>query len=127
IDSHLRGLELLGAEFRFEHGYIEARADHLVGTRVVLEYPMVGATENVLLAAVRAKGTTVIENAAREPEIADLAAFLNRMGAQVIGGGTSTITIEGVEDLSAVDHEVIPDRIEAATYLAAVGLAGGEI
>ena len=127
IDSHLRGLELLGAEFHFEHGYIEAQAHTLVGTRVVLEFPMVGATENVLLAAVRAKGTTVIENAAREPEIADLAAFLNRMGAQVIGAGTSTITIEGVEELVAVEHEVIPDRIEAATYLAAVGVAGGEI
>ena len=86
-----------------------------------------GATENALMAAVLAKGTTVIDNAAREPEIADLAALLNRMGAQVIGAGTSTITIEGVEDLQAVEHTVVPDRIEAATYLAALGVAGGEI
>src|SRR6185437_14516206 len=87
----------------------------------------VTATENILLAAVLAKGTTVIDNAAREPEIADLAAFLNRMGASVIGAGSSTITVEGVERLVPADHEVVPDRIEAATYLAAVGVAGGEI
>jgi UDP-N-acetylglucosamine 1-carboxyvinyltransferase len=87
----------------------------------------VGATENALMAAVLAKGTTVIDNAAREPEIADLAAFLNRMGAGVVGAGTSTITVEGVEDLSPVEHTVIPDRIEAATFLAAAGIAGGEI
>ncbi|HUQ40573.1 MAG TPA: UDP-N-acetylglucosamine 1-carboxyvinyltransferase [Acidimicrobiales bacterium] len=127
IDAHLRALELLGAEFEVRHGYIEARAEHLVGNRVMLEFPSVGVTENVLLAAVLAKGTTTIENAAREPEIADLGACLNRMGAQIIGAGTSTIEIEGVGELHAVDHESIPDRIEAATFLAAVGLAGGEI
>src|SRR4051812_265428 len=127
IDMHLSGLEQLGATFEFSHGFIEARADQLIGSRVVLEFPSVGATENVLMAAVRAKGTTVIENAAREPEIADLCAFLNGMGSQVFGAGTSTIEIEGVDELSATEHEVVPDRIEAATYLAAVGLAGGEI
>jgi UDP-N-acetylglucosamine 1-carboxyvinyltransferase len=127
IDLHLRGLEQMGATFDFAHGVIEARCDQLLGTRVLLEFPSVGATENLLMAAVLAKGTTVIDNAAREPEIADLAAFLNRMGARVEGGGTSTITIEGVTDLTAVDHSVIADRVEAATYLAAVGLAGGEI
>ena len=120
IDFHLGGLEQMGAEFQLSHGYIEARAEQLVGARILLEFPSVTATENILMAAVLAKGTTVIENAAREPEIADLAAFLNRMGASVVGAGSSTIEIEGVEEL-------IPDRIEAATYLAAVAVAGGEI
>ena len=127
IDMHLAGLEQMGATFEFAHGYIEARAGHLVGTRIVLEFPSVGATENILMAAVLAKGTTVIDNAAREPEIADLAAFLNRMGAHVLGAGTSTIEIEGVDELAPVEHAVIPDRIEAATYLAAVAIAGGEV
>jgi len=127
IDMHLKGLETLGVRFNSEHGYIEAEADRLLGSRVVLDFPSVGATENVMMAAVRAKGTTVIENAAREPEIADLAAFLNRMGAKVLGAGSSTITIDGVNELVAVEHTVIPDRIEAATYLSALGIAGGEI
>jgi UDP-N-acetylglucosamine 1-carboxyvinyltransferase len=127
IDMHLKGLEQLGATFEFAHGFIEARADVLTGARILLEYPSVGATENALMAAVLAKGTTVIDNAAREPEIADLASLLNRMGARVLGAGSSTITVEGVESLSAVDHTVVPDRIEAATFLAAVGVAGGEI
>lgn len=127
IDFHLAGLAQMGAEFEVSHGVIEARADVLSGTRVVLEFPSVGATENILLGAVLAKGTTVIDNAAREPEIADLAAFLNRMGAVVEGAGTSTLTVDGVAELSAVEHTVIPDRVEAATFLAAVGMAGGEI
>lgn len=127
VDMHLKALEELGATFEFSHGYIEARAEVLTGTRILLEFPSVGATENVLMAAVLAKGTTVIDNAAREPEIADLAAFLNRMGATVLGAGSSTITVEGVEELSSVEHTVVPDRIEAATFLAAVGIAGGEI
>ena len=93
IDMHISGLEALGVRFESAHGYIEARCDNLVGTRVVLEFPSVGATENLLMAAVRAKGTTVIENAAREPEIADLAAFLTRMGSRIVGGGTSTVEI----------------------------------
>src|SRR5438874_11371707 len=127
IDMHLKGLEQLGATFEFSHGYIEGHADALTGANILLEYPSVGATENALMAAVRAKGTTVIDNAAREPEIADLAAFLTRMGARIVGGGTSTIEIEGVDELSPVDHTVIPDRIEAGTFLAAVGVAGGEV
>ena len=127
IDMHLRGLEDLGATFTTSHGVIEGRVERLFGARVLLEYPSVGATENLLLAAVTAKGTTVIDNAAREPEIADLAAFLTAMGAEVSGGGGSTITIEGVERLHPAEHTVIPDRIEAATYLAAVGMTGGSI
>jgi len=127
IDMHLAGLEQMGVNFEFRHGYIEASTDQLLGARIMLEFPSVGATENLLLAAVLAKGTTVIDNAAREPEIGDLAALLNRMGAQVLGAGSSTIEVEGVEELDAVDHTVIPDRIEAATYLTAVALAGGEI
>jgi UDP-N-acetylglucosamine 1-carboxyvinyltransferase len=127
IDMHLAGLEQMGAHFQVRHGYIEATTDQLLGARIVLEFPSVGATENLLLAAVLAKGTTIIENAAREPEIADLAALLNRMGAMIVGAGTSTLEIEGVTDLEPADHTVIPDRIEAATYLAAVALAGGEI
>lgn len=127
IDMHLRGLEALGAEISVEHGVVKARAQNLQGARVLLDFPSVGATENVLMAAVRAKGTTVIENAAREPEISDLVAMLNRMGARIMGSGSSTITIDGVDELKAVEHRVIPDRIEASTYLAAVGIAGGEI
>ena len=127
IDMHLRGLEDLGATFTTSHGVIEGRVERLLGARVLLEYPSVGATENLLLAAVTAKGTTVIDNAAREPEIADLAAFLTAMGAEVSGGGGSTITVEGVERLHPAEHTVIPDRIEAATYLAAVGMTGGSI
>ncbi len=127
IDMHLRGLEQLGARFETAHGYVDGRCDRLLGTEILLEFPSVGATENALMAAVLAKGATVVDNAAREPEIADLAAFLNRMGAHVEGAGSSTIRIEGVDELVAVEHAVIPDRIEAATYLAAVGMAGGEI
>ncbi len=127
IDMHLRGLEQLGAHFEMTHGYIDGRCDRLLGAELLLEFPSVGATENALMAAVLAKGTTVVDNAAREPEIADLAAFLNRMGGQIEGAGSSTIRVEGVERLTAVQHRVIPDRIEAATYLAAVGMAGGEI
>lgn len=129
IDMHQKGLEALGARLAIRHGYIEAEAPALTGARIVLEYPSVGATENALMAAVLAKGTTIIDNAAKEPEIWDLASFLNRMGAKVLGAGTSTLTIEGVErgDLSGVTHTVVPDRVEAATYLSAVAVAGGEI
>ncbi|MGI8664284.1 MAG: UDP-N-acetylglucosamine 1-carboxyvinyltransferase [Acidimicrobiales bacterium] len=126
IDMHLKGLEQLGASFEIAHGYIEGTADRLLGTTIVLDYPSVGATENALMAAVLAKGTTVIDNAAREPEIADLAAFLDRMGARVVGAGSSTIRVEGVEALVAVEHTVIPDRVEAATFLAALAVCGGE-
>jgi UDP-N-acetylglucosamine 1-carboxyvinyltransferase len=129
IDLHLKGLEALGARLAISHGYVEAEAPTLAGARIVLEYPSVGATENALMAAVLAKGTTVIDNAAREPEIWDLASFLNRMGARIVGAGSATITVEGVErgDLEGVEHAVVPDRIEAATYLSAVAVAGGEI
>jgi UDP-N-acetylglucosamine 1-carboxyvinyltransferase len=127
IDMHLKGLELMGAEFDIVHGNIEARCDRLLGARIVLEFPSHTATDNLLMAAVLAKGTTIIENAAREPEVADLAAMLNRMGANVIGAGSSTIEVQGVVELHAVEHTVIPDRIEAATWVAAVGIAGGEV
>lgn len=127
IDWHLDALRRLGAEFHTEHGVIEGRAERLVGTRIVLEYPSVGATENVMMAAVLAEGETVVENAAKEPELADLAAFLNRMGARIIGAGSSTVRIEGVERLHPVDHAVIPDRLEAATFLTGLAVAGGEL
>ena len=127
VDYHLIGLESMGATITGAHGYIEARAERLMGARVVLEFPSHTVTDNLMMAAARAKGTTVIENAAREPEVADLAALLNRMGARVVGAGTSTIEIEGVDELQPVEHSVIPDRVEAASFLTAVGLAGGEI
>ena len=127
IDMHLKGLEAMGAEFDIVHGNIEARCDRLIGARVVLEFPSHTATDNLLMAAALAKGSTVIENAAREPEVADLAAMLNRMGARVTGAGSSTIEVEGVDELRAVEHTVIPDRIEAATWVAAVGIVGGEM
>jgi UDP-N-acetylglucosamine 1-carboxyvinyltransferase len=127
LDMHIRGLEAMGAEVMVEHGFIHARCNALCGARIVLDYPSVGATENLLTAAVLAKGETVIENAAREPEITDLTAFLNRMGAHVIGAGTSTITIEGVDGLVAADTEIMGDRIEAGTFLMACGIAGGEV
>ena len=128
IDMHLRGLEAMGAELKVAHGFIEGRVNRLCGARIVLEWPSVGATENLLTAAVRAKGQTVIENAAREPEITELAAMLNRMGAHVLGAGSSTIEVEGVDDLESVESvEVIGDRIEAGTLLMACGIAGGEI
>jgi UDP-N-acetylglucosamine 1-carboxyvinyltransferase len=127
IDIHLRALESLGASFATEHGDIEGRCGRLSGARVVLEFPSHTATDNVLMAAVLAKGTTVIENAAREPEVVDLAAFLSAMGARISGAGTSRIEVEGVDDLAPAQHEVVPDRVEAATFLAAVGLAGGDI
>jgi UDP-N-acetylglucosamine 1-carboxyvinyltransferase len=127
LDMHFRGLESMGVELQVVHGFIEARTNRLNGARVVLEFPSVGATENLLTAAVLAKGQTVIENAAREPEITDLAAMLNRMGAQVVGAGSSTIEVEGVEELHPVDTVLMPDRIETGTLLIACGIAGGEI
>ena len=127
VDMHLRGLEAMGADVEVMHGFVHARCDALQGARVVLEFPSVGATENLLCAAVLAKGSTVIENAAREPEVTDLAAFLDRMGAQVTGAGTASIEIEGVEELVPADSEIMADRIEAGTLLMACGIAGGEI
>ena len=127
LDMHLRGLEAMGADLHVVHGFIEGRVSRLNGARIVLEFPSVGATENLLTAAVLAKGQTVIENAAREPEITELAAMLNRMGARVLGAGTSTIEVEGVESLESVDVEIMGDRIETGTLLMACGIAGGEI
>lgn len=134
IDMHLHALETMGATFESSHGYVEARVDstvasvpRLIGTRVVLEYPSHTGTDNVLMAAVRAKGTTIIENAAREPEVRDLADFLNSMGARISGAGTSRIEVEGVEELHPATHAVIPDRLVVATFLVAAGLVGGEV
>jgi UDP-N-acetylglucosamine 1-carboxyvinyltransferase len=127
VDMHLRGLQAMGAEVDVDHGYVVARAEVLRGARTVLEFPSVGATENLMCAGVLAKGTTVIENAAREPEVTALATFLNRMGAHLLGAGSSTIEIEGVEELHAVESEIMSDRVEAATLLMACGIAGGEI
>src|SRR3954447_13233959 len=124
VDMHLRGLEAMGADVEVTHGFVHARCDMLQGARVVLEFPSVGATENLMCAAVLAKGSTVIENAAREPEVTDLAAFLDRMGAQVTGAGTATVEIEGVEELVPADSEIMADRIEAGTLLMACGIAG---
>ena len=127
IDFHLRAFEAMGAHLVTEHGYVDGRCDRLLGTRVVLEYPSHTATDNILMAATLAKGTTVIENAAREPEVADLAHMLVAMGAQIEGAGTSHLEIEGVESLRPADHTAIADRVEAATFIAAVGLAGGDV
>ena len=129
IDFHLSGLTAMGARFESSHGEVRGTVPggRLVGTRVVLEYPSHTATDNLLMAAVLAKGTTVIENAAKEPEVADLASMLRDMGAVVRGAGTSRIEIEGVESLRPARHAVVPDRVVAATYLAAVGMAGGEV
>src|SRR4051794_2224951 len=127
VDMHLRGLEAMGAEVEVAHGYVVAHAELLHGARTMLEFPSVGATENLMCAAVLAKGTSVIENAAREPEVTGLATFLNRMGAHILGAGSSTIEVEGVEELQAVDTEIMADRVEAATLLMACGIAGGEV
>ncbi len=129
IDMHVAGLEAMGATFKFSHGYLEAFADRLHGADITFDFPSVGATENLLTAAVFADGTTTIDNAAREPEIIDLCEFLIAMGAEVSGVGTSTLVVQGVErgSLHAVAHRTVPDRIQAATYLAAVAVAGGEL
>lgn len=127
LDMHLHGLAAMGAEIEVRHGFIEARAEVLGGTRVVLEFPSVGATENLLTAAVLAKGQTVIENAAREPEISDLARLLRRMGAEIDGAGTSRIEIEGVDELQPAESTLVPDRVEAGTLLMACGVAGGDV
>src|SRR3712207_6091070 len=114
IDLHLGGLERMGAKLSSQHGYVEGIADRLRGVQVLLEFPSVGATETMLMAAVLAQGTTTIENAAREPEIQDLALFLNGCGARISGAGTPSVEIEGVGELRAgVSHEIIADRIEA--------------
>lgn len=127
IDLHLKGFKGLGAQVIQDHGYVEAKAEKLVGGKIYLDFPSVGATENIMMAAVFAKGVTTIENVAEEPEIVDLANFLNSMGAKVRGAGTNTIKITGVEKLTPHEHTVIPDRIEAGTYMVAAGITRGDI
>jgi UDP-N-acetylglucosamine 1-carboxyvinyltransferase len=127
IDLHLKGFQTLGAEIDIGHGYVEARAKKLVGKKVYLDFPSVGATENIMMAAVFADGITTIENAAEEPEVVDLANFLNKMGANIKGAGTDTIRIEGVKELKGTEHTVIPDRIEAGTYMVAAAMTGGDV
>lgn len=127
IDLHLKALRELGVEIKEDHGYIKCRADKIKGADIHLDFPSVGATENIMLASVRAEGVTTISNAAREPEITDLGHFLNEMGAKVVGMGTSFIRIEGVEKLHGAEYTIMPDRIVAATYLAAAAITDGEI
>jgi len=128
IDFHVRGLEAMGAQFDLRHGVLHGSApDGLVGTEVFLEFPSVGATENLLLAGVMAKGTTTISNAAREPELTDLAEYLMKMGAKIDGAGTSTLEIHGVPELAPATHRTVPDRLEAGTYLVAGAMSRGEV
>lgn len=127
IDLHLKGFHLMGAKSRQAHGMVELQAKALRGSDIYLDFPSVGATENILLAATRAKGITTIENAAAEPEICDLADFLRKMGAEIEGDGTDTITIRGGKELHGAVHRVIPDRMEAGTFLAAAAITGGDI
>lgn len=127
IDLHIRGLEMLGAKIDVGQASIEARADVLVGANIPLDFPSVGATENIMMAACLARGTTVLDNAAREPEIVDLADCLNQMGASISGAGTSTMIIEGVDRLHGATFNIIPDRIEAGTFLVAGAITGGDL
>lgn len=128
IDQHLKGFEAMGATVKVGNGFIEAEAvNGLHGAKIYLDFPSVGATENIMMAAVLAKGTTIMENVAKEPEIVDLANFLNKMGAKVVGAGTGTIRIEGVKMLFGADHNIIPDRIEAGTFMVASAITGGDV
>ena len=127
VDLHLKGLQALGAEVSVENGYIKARAKRLRGARIHMDLVTVTGTENIMMAAALAKGTTVIENAAQEPEVIDLANCLNAMGAKISGAGTATLVIEGVDRLSGTTYEVLPDRIETGTFLVAAAITGGKI
>jgi len=127
VDLHLKGLAAMGAEIEHAHGYIEAIAPKLIGAKIYLDFPSVGATENIMMAATLADGQTIIENAAVEPEIVDLANFLNAAGAEVRGAGTDTIKINGVKDMKGTAHSVIPDRIEAGTFMVAAALTQGNV
>jgi UDP-N-acetylglucosamine 1-carboxyvinyltransferase len=127
VDQHIKGLQAMGAHISIEHGYVVARASRLKGTRIVTDMVTVTGTENLLMAATLADGETVIENAAREPEVVDLAHALLAMGARIEGAGTDRIAVQGVERLHGAEHRVMPDRIEAGTFLAAVAAAGGEV
>lgn len=124
---HLAGLKRLGAHISESHGYIFCESSKLIGTEIHLDYPSVGATENIMLAAVSAKGTTMIYNAAKEPEITDLQDFLNKMGSKVSGAGTSTVRIDGVSSFHDVEHKIISDRIVAGTYMSAAAITGGDL
>ena len=127
IDLHLKGLEALGARIEQHDGYIEAFADRLQGAHIYLDFPSVGATQNILMAACLAKGTTVIDNVAREPEIVDLANILNKMGANVRGAGTETIRVDGVDQMHGAEHSVVQDRIEAGTFMVGAALTHGNV
>ncbi|MDR4935210.1 UDP-N-acetylglucosamine 1-carboxyvinyltransferase [Rossellomorea marisflavi] len=128
IDQHLKGFEAMGAKVKVGNGFIEAEVDgRLHGAKVYLDFPSVGATENIMMAAVLAEGTTILENVAKEPEIVDLANFLNKMGGNVVGAGTGTIRIEGVDRLYGVEHSIIPDRIEAGTFMVAAAITKGDV
>lgn len=127
IDLHLKSLKQMGVKIKEAHGFLHCSAKEIKGCDIQLDYPSVGATENIMLAAVKAKGTTTIRNAAREPEIVDLENFLNSIGGKVCGAGTSVIRIDGVDKFNAVEHSVIPDRIETGTYMIASAITGGEV
>lgn len=127
VDLHLKGFELLGADITRVHGYVHAKADKLKGAEIPLGFPSVGATQNIMMAAVKTPGKTIISNAAREPEIVDLGNFLNKMGAKITGLGTPNIEIEGVEELHAVEYSIMPDRIEAGTYVIASLVTEGDL
>lgn len=128
IDQHLKGFEAMGAKVEIGNGFIDATVDgRLVGTKIYLDFPSVGATENIMMAATMAEGVTIIENAAEEPEIVCLATYLNSMGAKIRGAGTGTIRIEGVDELIGAAHTIIPDRIEAGTYMVAAAITGGDV
>ncbi len=127
VNLHLKGLAMMGAEIQMEHGYIHAKASRLKGARIDLDFPTVTGTENLIMAACLAEGTTSLHNAAREPEIGDLCAFLTRRGAKILGAGTDTITIEGVHELHGARHQVMSDRVEAGTFLMAGAITGGDV
>lgn len=128
IDLHLKGFEAMGAKVEFGNGFVEITNDgKLKGATIYLDVPSVGATENIMMAATLAEGTTVIENCAKEPEIVDLANYLSKMGADIVGAGTETIRIKGVDKLSGVEHTIIPDRIEAGTFMVAAAITGGDV
>jgi len=127
VDYHLKGFETLGAQVEVEKGYIEARVDKLKGDDIYLDFPSLGATENIMMAACLAEGVTTIENAAKDPEVVELGHFLNKMGAKVKGLGTDLIEIEGVKELHGIDYAIIPDRIEAGTYMIAAAITGGDV
>jgi UDP-N-acetylglucosamine 1-carboxyvinyltransferase len=127
VNLHIAGLEKMGAEIQVENGFIHAKCKRLKGTRLVMDLTTVTGTENLMMAATLAKGTSVIENAAREPEVVDLACCLNAMGAQVSGAGTDTITVDGVDSLRGTHYDVLPDRIESGTYLVAAAITGGKV